>query len=98
MTPDTPRLLTAVELAARLGVSRDTVMRLTHRREIPCHRIGRSVRFDWPAVVAATQQVTEASEHADRRMGKLLVPAQWPITIPSARPRPRRRRAEEAHS
>lgn len=42
--PATPTLLDAAAVAARLGLSPRTVRRLIAARELPVHRIGRSVR------------------------------------------------------
>ena len=36
---------TASELAAVLRVSRKTVLRMAHRRVLPCHQFGRAKRF-----------------------------------------------------
>ncbi len=38
-------LLTLEEVAGMLRVSKTTVYRLVERREIPCWRVGRSLRF-----------------------------------------------------
>lgn len=39
-------LLTARQAAAALSISERTLWGLTHRGDIPCVRIGRSVRYD----------------------------------------------------
>lgn len=46
------RLLTAEEIAERLAVSSVWVFREARKRHnpLPSVRLGRSVRFDWPAV------------------------------------------------
>ena len=36
---------TAAELATLLRVSRKTVLRMAHRRALPCHQFGRAKRF-----------------------------------------------------
>lgn len=41
-----PRLLTAAQAARCLAVSPKTLWTLTSRGEIPCVRMGRSVRYD----------------------------------------------------
>jgi excisionase family DNA binding protein len=43
-------ILTARELATRLGVTTDTVYRRTAAGEIPHFRIGRDVRYVWTEV------------------------------------------------
>lgn len=52
-TSTTPRfLLTACEAAEALAISPRTLWELTKRREIPCVRIGRSVRYAPPELKA----------------------------------------------
>ena len=48
------RLLSAKELADKLGVSEATVYR--HTREWPCVRVGPLVRFDYDAVLEHLEQ------------------------------------------
>ena len=50
--PADQRLQTANEIAARLDVSPEWVRREARKRHnpLPAIRLGRSVRFDWPAV------------------------------------------------
>ncbi len=47
------RLLSQTELAKALKVHPLTVSRWTTARLIPCHRVGRIVRYDLAAVLAA---------------------------------------------
>jgi excisionase family DNA binding protein len=49
------RLLTTPELAERLRVSPDTIMRMRQRGELPFHRLGRRVVYDLSEVLAATK-------------------------------------------
>ena len=44
--PAAERMMTAEQLSRYLGVSRQRVYTLTHMREIPHLKIGRTVRFD----------------------------------------------------
>jgi excisionase family DNA binding protein len=48
----TERLLTAAEIAERLSVPESWVRQEARADRIPHVRLGRYVRFDWPAVVA----------------------------------------------
>ena len=50
---DGRRLLSQTELAKALQVCKLTVSRWTTSRIIPCHRVGRIVRYDLAAVLAA---------------------------------------------
>ena len=50
---DGRRLLSQTELAKALKVHPLTVSRWTTARIIPCHRVGRIVRYDLAAVLAA---------------------------------------------
>jgi excisionase family DNA binding protein len=47
------RMLSQTELAKALQVCKLTVSRWTTARIIPCHRVGRIVRYDLTAVLAA---------------------------------------------
>ena len=47
------RLLSQTQLAKALQVCKLTVSRWTTSRIIPCHRVGRIVRYDLAAVLAA---------------------------------------------
>lgn len=54
---DEPRLFTAAELAARLGVAVETVYRMCKTHEWPHSRIGRLYRFTedhYQAIIATT--------------------------------------------
>lgn len=49
--PETPRtLITAADVAARLGVGKHRVYELARTGALPCVRLGRSMRFD-PAAI-----------------------------------------------
>ena len=50
------QLATAKELAAVLCLSESTILEQAQRGAIPHYRIGRSVRFDIQAVLAAAQE------------------------------------------
>ena len=54
---DGHRLLSQTELAKALKVHPLTVSRWTTARIIPCHRVGRIVRYDLAAVLAAIAKV-----------------------------------------
>ena len=43
-------LFSVKEVAAKLGVSKDTIWRRIRNGELPHHRIGRSVRIRWADV------------------------------------------------
>jgi excisionase family DNA binding protein len=45
------RLLTAKEVGERLSVPETWVRQESREGRMPCLRLGRYVRFDWPAVV-----------------------------------------------
>lgn len=47
-----PKLINVRELASVLGVTPDTIYRLTKQGEIPCYRVGRHVRYDLDQVLA----------------------------------------------
>ena len=60
-----PSLLTLEEVAALLRVSKTSVYRLVERRELPCCRVGRSLRFtrgDVTAYLRARRVGSAASE------------------------------------
>jgi excisionase family DNA binding protein len=50
--PRDPDVLTADEVAARIGIGRRQVYEAAARREIPHQRIGQRLLFYWPAIVA----------------------------------------------
>jgi excisionase family DNA binding protein len=58
-------LLTAAETAEALALSRRTLWTLTDRKEIPCVRIGRAVRYD-PADLRAWIASRKAETMQDR--------------------------------
>lgn len=45
------QIITYDELAARIRVPRRTLERYVSKKEIPHNKIGRHVRFYWPAIV-----------------------------------------------
>ena len=55
------KLLTIKEMAAMLSMSWRGVQELTKRREIPVVRLGRSVRYNPPAVAKALEKLTVRS-------------------------------------
>ncbi len=55
------KLLTIKEMAAMLSMSWRGVQELTKRREIPVVRLGRSVRYNPPAVAKALEKLTVKS-------------------------------------
>jgi len=65
------RMLKARELAARLGVSSDTVYRLTADGEIPHYRVGRGraapIRYDWDEVRAAMHRGPDTPDRDSAR-------------------------------
>ncbi len=48
-----PELIDAREVARRLGVDRNTVYRLAEAGDLPAIRVGRLLRFAWPAALEA---------------------------------------------
>lgn len=60
--------LSAKELAHRLGVSVDTVRRLTQKGIIPYLRIGnRAIRYNWEEVRHALREYAKAKKAQHRR-------------------------------
>lgn len=57
-TPETDRLLTEIELAARLQASRRTVITWRAQGRIPSMRVGRLIRYCWPDVVAHLRKLS----------------------------------------
>jgi excisionase family DNA binding protein len=56
---DSPYLLTAAELAAKLGLPERSVLWLTQTRRIPKVKLGhRTVRYRWDAVQKALDRLT----------------------------------------
>lgn len=53
---DRVQLVDAVELAGILSVSRSLVFDLANQGVIPCHRLGRSIRFDVAELLIATRR------------------------------------------
>jgi excisionase family DNA binding protein len=47
-----PDVLTADEVAARIGIGRRQVYEAVARREIPHQRVGQRILFYWPAIAA----------------------------------------------
>jgi predicted DNA-binding transcriptional regulator AlpA len=50
---ESAELIDRRELMKRLAISEPTVIRMTKKGKIPEIPIGKNVRYDWPAVVAA---------------------------------------------
>lgn len=58
-------LLTPSAVAARLRISRDTVVRWAREGTIPCIRLSTNrLRFEWEAVVAALKQRGQAPKES----------------------------------
>lgn len=55
-TPAAPELLTPMQLAFRLGVSRRTLSNWTHDRLLPMIKIGRVCRYDYAKVRAVLER------------------------------------------
>ena len=45
LTHETERWLSVEEIAAHLGISKETIYRWTEREKIPAHRVGRLWKF-----------------------------------------------------
>ena len=54
--PAVKRLLTVGEMASYLQISNATVYRMVRSRDIPCVRVGRSIRFQLDAVEARLEE------------------------------------------
>ncbi len=54
--PAVKRLLTVGEMARYLQISNATVYRMVRSRDIPCVRVGRSIRFQLDAVEARLEE------------------------------------------
>ena len=50
-TPDLPEVLIVEEVASLLRVNRNTIYDLVTRKEIPCRRVGKCIRFHREAVL-----------------------------------------------
>ncbi len=74
-----PQLLRSTEAAAYLSISPRTLWTLTKRGDIPCVRIGRSVRYDRRDLEAWIQRAKESGTppHAPS-MGKASPPERVP--------------------
>jgi excisionase family DNA binding protein len=53
--PQTVEIITQDELCKRLMISKPTVIRWVKKKKVPSIRIGRSVRFNWQAVIEALE-------------------------------------------
>lgn len=53
------RLLTASELAAKLGVTRTMLYRLVREGQLTCHKVGGSLRFDNNDVTDALERMKQ---------------------------------------
>ena len=60
LAPTSPRLLTAKELAAYLGLKPATILDKWQRGELPGYRFGRAVRFDLAEVLEVGRRTRRA--------------------------------------
>lgn len=68
-------LLTRAELAEAMGLSMETIRRLTAAQKIPFYQVGRSYRYDQSAVLAAVRgpSSAEAPQAADQAQKSALL-------------------------
>ncbi|MEZ0071649.1 helix-turn-helix domain-containing protein [Planotetraspora sp. GP83] len=67
-----PDVLTTKELAAKLGLSAQTVRRMANAGQIPALRTGKDYRYSWNAVLDVLRQphpITGGSENEENRPG-----------------------------
>ena len=50
--PRDPNVLSADQVAARIGIGRRQIYEAAARNAIPCQRVGQRILFYWPAIVA----------------------------------------------
>lgn len=62
-----PNLLTVRQVAMRLGIGLRTISSLTASGDLPCVRIGRSVRYDPADVAAFVERLKAQTGRAPRR-------------------------------
>lgn len=62
---DRPRLLTAGEVAERLGVAERPVAKLARFERLPCVRVGRLLRFSWVEVEGRLQEQGASSRERE---------------------------------
>lgn len=63
--PTDPNVLTTEQLAARLGMTANTVTRLARAGRLPGLRAGRDWRFYWPAVIEVLGSSNEGTDDQD---------------------------------
>jgi excisionase family DNA binding protein len=88
----TDRLLTAREVAERLGFSPETVLRWTRAGDLPALRLGRSLRYR-PADVDAWLELRSTADPGGSDVAETLRPRTGPAaaeTIPLGRATSRR--------
>jgi excisionase family DNA binding protein len=61
------RMLSRKEVARLLGVHPETIRRKEIAAGLPCHRIGRQMRFFWAEVKAWVGEKTQRTEDGGRR-------------------------------
>jgi excisionase family DNA binding protein len=59
-----PGVLTTQELAARLGLSPQTVRRMAHARQLPALKTGKDFRYSWETVRDVLLQPHPTQEHS----------------------------------
>lgn len=70
--------LNVTELAARLGVRERVIATLVRQRKIPFAKVGKAIRFSWPAIQAWFQELSRSDGRSSR-------PATLPVTHPVAK-------------
>lgn len=55
--PPDPEIINTDELCRRLALSEPTVIQMMKRRQIPYFKAGTAVRYNWPSVVAALENI-----------------------------------------
>ncbi|MNE98586.1 Helix-turn-helix domain protein [compost metagenome] len=63
--------ITRVELAEAMGLSTETIRRLTAARKIPFYRIGRSYRYELAAVLQTFASQADHSQVLDQKTAML---------------------------
>ena len=59
-----PDVLTTQELAARLGLSPQTVRRMAHARQLPALKTGKDFRYSWETVRDVLRQPHPTQENS----------------------------------
>jgi excisionase family DNA binding protein len=94
----TVRLLTAREVADRLGLSAETILRWTRRGDLPAIRLpGGAIRYresDLERWLASRATVADTADNTKRPGGAGDAPGPEPRRIPLTRPQPNPRLLE----